>query len=129
MNTNEIYELLKTFRDWLQCLEAHQDSEDTFWSVLDPLEITAVGIISAYMCLKQTPADNPVVQVSRETQLLAISLLSYLSGRFSDAASMRRILSALFNEQSMNRALSGDVRLPRKLREMLHRFTVRSAAP
>lgn len=122
-DTNETYETLSTFREWLQCLEARQDLEDTFWVVLDPYEIAAVGILSACVYLRQIHTDNAIIQISREVQLLAISLLSYLSGHFSAAAPVRKLLSQIFNQQSIDQSSSSYGELPRKLREMLQIYS------
>ncbi|CAK1365572.1 unnamed protein product [Cercospora beticola] len=109
---------LHASHEWLQSLERRQDEEVGFWSILDAYEITAVAIMCT--CLQSGIQDMPEgVMLCRNVQLLALSLLSYLSARSPAATIMRKAVSTICNAQRINIEHEGEKRLPRKLRDLL----------
>lgn len=113
--------------EWLTFLEKHQDEEVSFWSALDPYEITTVAIMCT--CLQSETHDMPeCVVLCRNVQLLALSLFSYLSARYPAATVMRKAVSTMCNAQGIHIEHEGERKLPRKLRHLLQTYNSTLAA-
>ncbi|GIZ48042.1 hypothetical protein CKM354_001111700 [Cercospora kikuchii] len=109
---------LHASHEWLQSLERRQDEKASFWSILDAYEITAAAIMCT--CLQSGIQDMPEgVLLCPNVQLLALSLLSYLSARCPVATIMRKAVSTMCNAQRINIEHEGEKKLPRKLRDLL----------
>ena len=109
---------LQVSHEWLKILEKRQDEDVSFWSFLDAYEITVVAIMCT--CLQFELKGRPeCVVLCRNVQLLALSLLSYLSARSPAAAIMRKAVSTMCNAQRIHIEHEGEKKLPRKLRDLL----------